>query len=597
MPAQPTAASLTKPSPAATGTPEVQARTFFDALLGDVPDGMHGTLWTRDDKRSLWVPTVDGDGAARATNAALRLVKADREVYWGVSVARKPGRVDQRISNDDAAGIYGLWIDLDVATPDVHKKWNLPPTIEACHEVLDAVGLPPTMIVHSGHGLHAWWLFTEFWQFDTEDDRLAAAGLVQRWNTTVQARAAERSWTVDSTFDLSRVLRVPGSVNRKSDPVPVVLEKYDPTLRYDRDDFETYCVDASYLAARGLSPARTYVVGELQLSDSMSVDFEAMEALKDNTDLFTPTWEKKRRELNDDPSAYDLSLASQAARAGWTDQEIAALILAFRRKHKLDTAKALRLDYVARTISRARESIDRTETASIIEEVGDALADAKATGDDEVIRPARRAALDVIGSQLGLEVLHVIKYLSDPAQFALVTPTAAILLGDREGVLRWDKFRGSVWEAVGHQIPRFPQAAWDRLTELIPRAWEEQDVGAEATERGELSAWLTSYLAMRVPVDKVDEAAENEYPFVEPTGRVCLFGVGFKRWLHLSESVRITNREMGRRLRDFGCEPDKVNVRDEHTGKRTSRATWRLPTGIGNPPDEPAGDVLLSVAS
>lgn len=590
------------PAPALTPEAVAQTRTFMNALLDGVPDNMHGTLWTRQGLSTLWVPMDDGTGAARATAAAGRLAKAGKDVYFGVSLARKPGTTTSRIDAASAAGIFGLWADIDVADPDVHKKWNLPPTVEAAHELLDAVGMKPTMVIHSGHGLQAWWLFKEFWEFTSEDDRLAAAGLSHRWNQTLQARAAERSWVIDSTYDLSRVFRVPGTLNFKGDPVvPVRILSHDDSLRYDHEDFDEFCVDDSYLASRGLTPTRAYVPDELVLTDAMRPDFEKMELLRENTELFEPTWDRKRKDLTDQTaSTYDMSLASQAARAGWSDQEIAALILAWRRKHKEDLTKALRVDYIGRTIARARESMARTEAAEALEDVGETLQEAKATNDDEVIRPARRNALDAVGALLGLEVLHIIKYLSDPAAFAIATPTATIPLGDRDGILRWDKFRGSIWEAVGHQIPRFPTAQWDRITELIPRAWEEQDVGAEATERGELAAWLSGYLALRPPVDTVEEAIESEYPFLEriadgPTGRVLMFGESFKRYLYQSDGTRITRKDMGRRLRDYGCEPDKVNIRDA-SGARTTRAVWRLPAGMGGPEAPPAA-TGLSVAS
>lgn len=54
-----------------------------------------------------------------------------------------------------------------------------------------------------------------------------------------------------------------------------------------------------------------------------------------------------------------------------------------------------------------------------------------------------------------------------------------------------------------------------------------------------------------------------------------MFGPAFRRWLYLTYQERVTNPAMGRRLKAFGCTPDKVTV-DEH-GRRTSRGVWRLP--------------------
>lgn len=561
-------------SPPADNDPVAHTEAFFDALYEDAPAHHHTLLWTLPDKASSWLPLSDVPAIA---TRARELADAGRDVYCSVSAAIAPGLVDTRIKSANASGIYGMWADIDIADPDVHKKWNLPPSIDGAMSLLEASGAEPTMIVHSGHGLQAWWLFHEFWAFDSEDERLAAAAAAQRWNATLQYRAAEKSWVIDSTFDLARVMRVPGTLNRKGSPVMPVRLIHVGGPRYLPDDLERFCVDGSML--RNISPTRTYVPDEFDIDDTMQPDFERFQALTDNSDLFATTWKMKRKDLPDgSPSAYEFSLAVQAVQAGWEDKEIASLFLAFRRTHKLDVSKALRRDYVLRTIANARDRVARDHSTEELDEVRDQLEEAKASGDDEQIKTSRRAALDTIGQQLGLEVLHFIKYLSDPPQFALVTPTSTIPLGGADGILTWAKFRQSVWETVGHSIDRFKAVEWDRVTSLIPAAWEEQDVGAEATERGEVAAWLAAYLSNRPATDTVEEAAASEYPFRDDEGRVCMFGPAFRRWLYLTYQERVTNKELGRRLRAFGCEPDKVNV--DEAGKRTSRGIWRLPPGV-----------------
>lgn len=550
-------------------------RRFFDELFLDAPEDMHTLLWTLQDKRSTWVPL--SLGANPVSDAARELADGGRDVYCAVSVAARPGLPDTRIRSDNSAGIMGLWADIDIADPDVHKKWNLPPTLDAAMDLLAAAGVEPTMIVHSGHGLQAWWLFHEFWRFDTDDHRLAAAALAQRWNTTLQVRAAERQWVVDSTFDLARVMRVPGTLNRKGSPVvPVRLITADGP-RYSPDDIDAHTVDSSML--RGISPARTYVPDDFEVNETLKPDFERFQALMDNDPVFEATWKMKRKDLQDQsPSSYDMSLAIQAVKASWTDQEIAALILGFRRHNRLDVQKALRADYSKRTISRARDLVARDASTEELDDVVEALEEAKRTGDDEQVKDARRSALDVVSSQLGIEVLHFIKYLSEPPAFACVTPIKTVDLGAADGILVWAKFKQAVWESVGHQIPRFKATEWDRITQVIPSAWEEQDVGAEATDAGEIASWLSQYLTQRPPVDTLEEAATTEYPYKGEDNRIVMFGPAFRRWLYLTYQERVNHKQLGKRLRAFGCEPDKVNV--EEAGRRTSRGVWKLPQEV-----------------
>lgn len=80
---------------------------------------------------------------------------------------------------------------------------------------LDALTVPePSALIHSGGGMHAYWLLREPYLLDT-DDRLQAAKIIQaRWVGVVGGDGG--------AHDLCRVLRVPGSHNYKYDPPRLV---------------------------------------------------------------------------------------------------------------------------------------------------------------------------------------------------------------------------------------------------------------------------------------------------------------------------------------------------------------------------------------
>lgn len=549
------------------------AAAFCDALFAWVPPSMHANLWTRRDKRSLWVSLEQGPGAVAF--AALRLAETSTDVYVGVSVVAEAGEEFARISSDNSAGIMGLWADIDVADPDAHKKWNLPPSEAAAQQLLTDVGLTPTLVVHSGHGLQAWWLFDEFWQFTSEEDRLRAAALAERWNSTLRLRAAAHSWTVDSTFDLARVMRVPGTENRKSTPIrPVQLLSVSP-YRYAVDDFESFVVDDRLLSDQGYVPTRAYQPDAVELTEAADPPFEKLELLREVDKRFADTWERKRTDFSDtSQSSYDLALATLSAAAGWSDQEIANLIIGHRRVRKQDVSKALRVDYIRRTIAKARDSHSRLQSSEVLDDVIEDADEARLHGDDEDMKAARRAALDAVGAQLGLEVLHFIRYTSDPPTFRLVTPTTVVDLGKAEGILAPLKFREQVWAQARVQIDRFKQPGWDRITEAILRVLEDQDVGLEATDRGEVSAWLSRYLTAKPAQSSVDEAALTEYPYKDGAG-LHIFGNSFRRWLFNAEGEKITAKDLGKRLRSFGATPGKVNITTDDA--RTTRSIWTLP--------------------
>lgn len=560
-------------------TPDPDTLAFTEALFGYVPEGRSTLLWTLQDKRSTWFELGSDAAPTEVALGAQSLAADGMDVYVAVSVTGTRGKANERIASANSTGIVGLWADIDIADPDVHKKWNLPPDEKSARELLADAGLPPSLLVHSGHGLQAWWLFAEFWAFDTEQDRQRAATLAQRWNSTLRIRAAKKGWTVDSTFDLARVMRVPGTMNRKGLPVvPVQLLERNDEARYTEDDFEAKFVDESELRAAGITPTKSYVSDEIEIHDASAPNFERFQALMANDERFNATFNMKRKDLPDQsPSSYDMSIANQLARyVGWSDQDVADCIFFFRRHNKLDTAKARRVDYIKRTIEAARNAVAREGADDEMYEAAEALRVAEASEDPEAIRAAKRTYHEGIGTKVGLEIVNWIKYMSEPAFYALETPIGRVDLGEVDNVMRPDRFRAKVYDALGVLIPRMKGPEWDEVVAHLSTVADQQYVGAEATSHGEMLAWLTQYLAARPPAGDLKEASISEYPFVDEEGRVALFVHGFRRWLHLTYQERLTNQVIGKRLRAFGCENVVVNVEIE-PGKRTSRSVWRLP--------------------
>jgi hypothetical protein len=130
-------------------------------------------------------------------------------------------------------GSDALTVRLAALTADLDAKAGGLDTIEKCHEVVDKLtaymGTPPAVVVHSGGGLQPYWPIT-----DGVDIPRAGAQL-KRWRELVERCAEEVGGKVDATFDLARCLRVPGTYNRKREPVLVTAEFVD--------DFESLTLD------------------------------------------------------------------------------------------------------------------------------------------------------------------------------------------------------------------------------------------------------------------------------------------------------------------------------------------------------------------
>lgn len=165
---------------------------------------------------------------------AEELSAASMDVYYGVGFTEKPVWKG-RAKNENVIGIPGVWLDLDLKHK-THKQQNLPTRLD---EIRVKLPIDPTIIVHSGHGVHLYWLFREAWVFDSDEEKKRAARLLRGFQAYVKSRLG---YKLDSTHDLARVLRLPGTMNYKADPVPVRIIADDGDL-FNVDDLEQYCID------------------------------------------------------------------------------------------------------------------------------------------------------------------------------------------------------------------------------------------------------------------------------------------------------------------------------------------------------------------
>ncbi len=162
--------------------------------------------------------------------------------------------------------VRSLWCDIDHATVDEVRAR------------LDKSPLPdPSIVVHSGNGVHLYWLLDQPYRIDDVGDPPA---VLNEWIERPGGKRKPRKYVVqdgervyldidrqlsklspkaqhiqdvlagvaqqvggDHTIDISRLLRIPGSMNRKDqrngrEPVPTQLIECDLTRRYPLSAFE-----------------------------------------------------------------------------------------------------------------------------------------------------------------------------------------------------------------------------------------------------------------------------------------------------------------------------------------------------------------------
>ncbi len=148
---------------------------------------------------------------ASAVARALEL-REDTNVYFGVCPRNAPSGKKASVSR-----AVCVWVDVD------NKDFGgLAP---AAFEAATSLVLPPSYIVESGNGYHAYWLL----------QRSASVESIEE----VTKELLHRMGAGPGTFDASRILRVPGTLNWKDleTPKEVALIRDRPDLLYKLSDF------------------------------------------------------------------------------------------------------------------------------------------------------------------------------------------------------------------------------------------------------------------------------------------------------------------------------------------------------------------------
>jgi energy-coupling factor transporter ATP-binding protein EcfA2 len=164
---------------------------FFTAVTGV---GEQGYLEVRLKKGTRWESQY-----AQTPADAARLVaelRSQGDVFFGVcprtaALPRKPS------SKENVAGAKVLWADLDISEEAIEGT--------TAWETIRLEVLPPSYVVATGHGLHLYWLLTEF---------ISDIAQVEDLNQTI----AKNTTHADTVHDAVRIMRVPGTWNYKEEP-------------------------------------------------------------------------------------------------------------------------------------------------------------------------------------------------------------------------------------------------------------------------------------------------------------------------------------------------------------------------------------------
>lgn len=204
---------------------------FIKLIYPKIPqecDDSYISLWNKTTKESKHVAFPNTPEAYERFDKLVTDL-SDTDVYYGVAL-RRPNLISkQRGKVQDLRGLPGLWIDID--TGQNHAAKNLPQTDAQVAEILSCIPAAPTLAVNSGNGLHVYWLF----------DQVHPIGFVDIINFDKLSEAFQRKiinhgqalgYHVDNTSNLDRILRLPNTLNTKTNPPTNVEVLFSDGPRY-----------------------------------------------------------------------------------------------------------------------------------------------------------------------------------------------------------------------------------------------------------------------------------------------------------------------------------------------------------------------------
>ncbi len=144
-------------------------------------------------------------------------------IYFGVAP-----RNNKQGKKENIDFITSLWVDIDIGETG-HKKTSLFTSKQEAEEFIAKMTPEPSVIIFSGYGFHLYWLLKEPVKVEKVNDI-----------ENILNELIERTQGDNGTGDITRILRVPGTLNYKipENPIPCKVVKMNPDLKYTLADFQ-----------------------------------------------------------------------------------------------------------------------------------------------------------------------------------------------------------------------------------------------------------------------------------------------------------------------------------------------------------------------
>lgn len=541
------------------------AELFLRALWSEKPDGTAVQLWRKSDQKTFTFAAID---------PAIDWVGGNTEcdVYMAAGLAAKAATPSkQRATKRTVVGIAGVWADIDVNGGPERKTGAARDRSEAL-SLAESV-IRPTIIVDSGYGIQAWWLFEDgAWAFHTEAERDQAALVVTGFHGALKAEAKRRGYTIDSTFDLARLMRIPGSYNHKgSSPAGVSLLD-DGGPRYSRAHIEEIGADYQNQRASALQMVTGEAI-EIAIVDNAQPPLMKLQALLEIDDDFAAHWNHKltTKSRGWSMSEYEFSFVNAFVSAGWSDQEVCDALVFHRLYYEPGDPKSKnRVERIASTIGKVRAT--RQHEQRVAHEEADreqAVEQLAAIAGEGGLDPVVTIGLfnRILG---GPEVKELVQFGKDPdtTRYTLQLASGDSVPLTPDEFFNLERFRNRFAIVTRYRPKRVKVEKWDEVVQALLSAAEVRDDFEDTREHRALE-WISSYVERRVSTDR-DAACQNYDPFLAHEDLYLPLGP-FHQWLRKIRGERIDTPDLRQYLESAGFERKNVNYL-KADGKRSTRS-------------------------
>ena len=144
--------------------------------------------------------------------------------------------------SDKVLEVVAIYQDFDIKG-EAHAQKCLPESEKDVLNYLAELPFPPSFIIRSGNGIHAYWIFRQPYRIRDGTDRAYIEGILDGFEEyAIKLAYDNHGWVFDHVADLARMLRIPGTTNFKTAERPMCEIISESPARYDPSDFEPFAL-------------------------------------------------------------------------------------------------------------------------------------------------------------------------------------------------------------------------------------------------------------------------------------------------------------------------------------------------------------------